>query len=120
MAISQSNEKPTILFVHGDDLLSRSFYTSCLANKCSLGVWHNSTFWDPIRFSLSKVSYPTHAVELPSSGSAVNPHLEDTAVIRNALVSLVLSEGKAVVLVMHSYGPERRKAKKVLSSIAYS
>ncbi len=31
-------------------------------------------------------------------------HLEDTAVIRNRLESLIVSDGKSVVLVMHSYG----------------
>ena len=104
MAMSQSNEKPTILFVHGNDLLSKSLYTFCFANKCSLGAWHNSTCWDSIRSQLSQFSYPTRAVQLPSSGNAVSSHLEDTAVVRNALEPLIVSDGKPVILVMHSYG----------------
>lgn len=35
---------------------------------------------------------------------AVTSHQEDTAAIRKALESLILSRGKTVVLVMHSYG----------------
>ena len=43
-------------------------------------------------------------VQLPSSGNPVTSHLEDTAVVRKALQSLIVSEGKCVILVMHSYG----------------
>ena len=53
---------------------------------------------------MKKFAYPTVAVQLPSSGNAVTSHLEDTAIVRKALESLILSESKTVVLVMHSYG----------------
>ena len=82
--MSHSTEKPTILFVHG--------------------AWHNASCWDATRTELKKLSYPTEAVQLKSSGNAVTTHLEDTAIIRNALESLVVLGAKPVILVMHSYG----------------
>ena len=82
--MSHLNEKPTVLLVHG--------------------AWHNSSCWDPIRAELKKLSYPTEVVQLKSSGNAVTTHLEDTAIIRKALESLIVAEGKTVILVMHSYG----------------
>ena len=82
--MSQSNEKPTVLLVHG--------------------AWHNTSCWDATRAELKKLSYPTEVVPLKSSGNAVTTHLEDTAIIREALESLIVSKGKAVILVMHSYG----------------
>ena len=82
--MSHSNEKPTVLLVHG--------------------AWHNTSCWDATRAELKKLSYPTAVVPLKSSGNAVTTHLEDTAIIREALESLIVSEGKAVILVMHSYG----------------
>ena len=82
--MSQSNAKPTVLLVHG--------------------AWHNTSCWDATRAELKKLSYPTEVVPLKSSGNAVTTHLEDTAIIREALESLIVSEGKAVILVMHSYG----------------
>ncbi len=82
--MSNSSEKPTVLLVHG--------------------AWHNASCWDPVRAELKKLSYPTEAVQLKSSGNSVTTHLEDTAVIRKALESLIVIEGKTVVLVMHSYG----------------
>ena len=84
--MSQSAEKPTIVFVHG--------------------AWHNPSCWDGVRKSLEEYSYPTVAVELPSVGQKppVTSHLEDTAVVRKELERLILSEGREVILVMHSYG----------------
>lgn len=82
--MSHSNEKPTVLLVHG--------------------AWHNTSCWDPVRAELKKLSYPTEAVQLKSPGNAVKSHLEDTAVVRKALESLIVSGGKTVILVMHSYG----------------
>lgn len=82
--MSHSNQKPTVLLVHG--------------------AWHNTSCWDPVRAELKKLSYPTEAVQLKSSGNTVNSHLEDTAVVRKALESLIVSGGKTVIFVMHSYG----------------
>ena len=82
--MSQPAEKPTVLFVHG--------------------AWHNASCWDPTRAELKKLSYPTEAVQLKSSGNAVTTHLEDTAIIRQALESLIVSDGRSVILAMHSYG----------------
>lgn len=82
--MSHSSEKPTVLLVHG--------------------AWHNASCWDPIRAELKKLSYPTEAVQLKSPGNSVTSHLEDTDIVRKALESLIVSEGKTVILVMHSYG----------------
>ena len=82
--MSPSTENPTVLLVHG----------AC----------HNASCWDSTRAELKKLSYPTEAVQLKSSGNPVTTHLEDTTIIRKVLESLILSEGKAVILVMHSYG----------------
>lgn len=84
--MSQSTEKPTIVFVHG--------------------AWHNSSCWNSVRKTLEGYSYPTVAVDLPSVGRKppVTSHLEDTAIVRNELERLILVEGREVILVMHSYG----------------
>ena len=82
--MSQLGEKPTVLLVHG--------------------AWHNASCWDATRTELEKVFYPTDVVQLKSSGNAVTTHLEDTAIVRQALESLIVSDGKSVILVMHSYG----------------
>lgn len=81
-----SPTKPTVVFVHG--------------------AWHNASCWDLIREKLSKHSYSSVAVTLPSVGHkpAVKSHLEDTAVVRQELSRLIEQEGKEVILVMHSYG----------------
>lgn len=84
--MSESTEKPTIVLVHG--------------------AWHNPSCWDEVRKHLEEHSYPTVAVHLPSAGRnpPVTSHLEDTAVVRKELERLIVSEGKEVILVMHSYG----------------
>lgn len=82
--MSHSTEKPTVLLVHG--------------------AWHTASCWDVTRAELKKLSYPTEVVQLKSSGNAVSTHLEDTAIIRNALEALIVSDAKKVILVMHSYG----------------
>ena len=80
-----SPEKPTILLVHG--------------------AWHSSSIWGPLRELLTSHSYPSVAVDLPSPGSAPPCDLQDdVAVVREALMKLIVDEGKEVVLVMHSYG----------------
>ncbi len=79
-------EKPTIVLVHG--------------------AWHDSSCWDATREELTKHSYPSVVVKLPSVGSnpPVASHHEDTAAVRKELERVIVSEGKEVVLVMHSYG----------------
>ena len=81
--MSQPTTRPTVVFIHG--------------------AWHKASCWDATRAELHKLDYPTEAIQLKSSGSAVATHREDTAIIRGALESLIL-QGKHVVLVMHSYG----------------
>ncbi|KAL2043212.1 hypothetical protein N7G274_004272 [Stereocaulon virgatum] len=81
--MSQSTTRPTVFFVHG--------------------AWHKASCWDTTRAELHKLDYPTEAIQLKSSGSAVATHQDDTAIIRGALESLI-AKGKHVVLVMHSYG----------------
>lgn len=79
--MSPSTQNPTFLLVHG--------------------AWHNASCWDYTRVELKKLCYPTEVVQLKSSGNAVTTLLEDTAIVRKALESLILSEGKTVILVMH-------------------
>lgn len=69
-----------------------------------LGAWHSPSVWNATRAKLSLLSYPTQAIQLASRDTPVASHHEDTAVIRQALDSLIVLEGKDVVLVMHSYG----------------
>lgn len=48
--------------------------------------------------------FPAEAVPLKSSGNTVTTHQEDAAVVRKVLESLIVSEGKTVIHLMHSYG----------------
>ena len=79
-------DKPTIVLVHG--------------------AWHDPSCWDATGEELSKHSYPSVAVKLPSVGSTppVTSHHEDTAAVRKELERLIVPEGKEVGVVMHSYG----------------
>ncbi|KAL8824776.1 MAG: hypothetical protein Q9191_004829 [Dirinaria sp. TL-2023a] len=72
--------------------------------EVAIGAWHSPAVWDVTRAELSNLAYPSEAVQLASRDIAVTSHHEDTAVIRAALEHLIESEGKDVILVMHSYG----------------
>lgn len=69
------------------------------------GAWHKPDIYSGVIDSLSAHGYPTVGLPLPSAG-AVPPSMdftEDVNGIRDCLTKLVVSEGKEVVLVLHSY-----------------
>lgn len=69
------------------------------------GAWHGPESFDPTSALLEKAGYAVHGVQLPCFGA--QPPLEnfdpDVAAIRD-VVNKVLSAGRDVVLIMHSYG----------------
>ncbi|PQE24882.1 hypothetical protein CJF32_00007248 [Rutstroemia sp. NJR-2017a WRK4] len=68
------------------------------------GAWHKADIYSDVASNLKKHGYPTVSLPLPSVG-ATPPHQNfdgDVAAIRKTLEDLV-SEGKEVVLVVHSY-----------------
>ena len=69
------------------------------------GAWHTAEYLRPLAATLEAAGYPTTAFGLPSVGA--NPPKsgfeDDVAVIRSTVSELV-SEGKRVVAVLHSYG----------------
>lgn len=69
------------------------------------GAWHKASIYAPVATILESHGYPTICLDLPSVG-AVPPHTSfngDVSAIHDCLTSLV-SSGKDVVLVSHSYG----------------
>jgi pimeloyl-ACP methyl ester carboxylesterase len=69
------------------------------------GAWHKPSVYSEVAAALEKHGYPTVSLALPSVG-AIPPHKDfngDVAAIRNCVTELV-SDGKEVVLVVHSYG----------------
>ncbi|RDW75805.1 hypothetical protein BP5796_06626 [Coleophoma crateriformis] len=69
------------------------------------GAWHSPDSFSPTTKLLEKAGYEVKGVNLPSVGAS--PHHtsneQDVQAIRNAL-NPILSSGKDVVVVMHSYG----------------
>jgi len=68
------------------------------------GAWHKPEIYSDVKALLGAHGYPTIGIPLPSVG-ATPPNedfTEDVTAIRNCLTQLV-SEGKEVVLVVHSY-----------------
>lgn len=69
------------------------------------GAWHGPEAFQPTTTLLVKASYNVHGVHLASVGAS--PQIQffdpDVQAIRTALEKL-LSAGKDVVIVMHSYG----------------
>jgi pimeloyl-ACP methyl ester carboxylesterase len=69
------------------------------------GAWHSPSSFSPVTTLLTARGYISHGIALPSVGAS--PALKsfdlDVEAIRNT-VNSVLSSGKDVVLVMHSYG----------------
>lgn len=72
---------------------------------CVPGAFHTAEVYSPILEILRNDGYPAIALTLPSVGaSPAHPDfLGDVNCIRDCLIRLV-SEGKEVVLVAHSYG----------------
>lgn len=69
------------------------------------GGWHKPSVYSEVAASLEKHGYHTVSLALPSVG-ATPPHKDfngDVAAIRDCVTELV-SNGKEVVLVVHSYG----------------
>jgi alpha-beta hydrolase superfamily lysophospholipase len=69
------------------------------------GAWHGPWAFDEIRKDLSSRGLATSAVTLPSVGTK-NANVgvaEDTAAVRAEILKLV-SKGRKVVVVAHSYG----------------
>ncbi|KZT60265.1 alpha/beta-hydrolase [Calocera cornea HHB12733] len=79
----QGGTKPTIVFVPG--------------------AWHRSLIYSSVIVLLERAGYPCLTIELPSVGGRVSSLAEDSDEISNLLTKLV-SAGREVVLVMHSYG----------------
>lgn len=69
------------------------------------GAWHGPDSFEPTTSALGKLGYRVHGVDLPSVGA--NPHLQsftpDAEAVKSTL-NKVLSSGKDVVMLYHSYG----------------
>lgn len=77
--------KPTILLIHGS--------------------MHDTSTWDLIIPKLEALSYPSSAIQLPTSNPS-KPNLtpyDDAAAIHEVMIQL-LDDGKEVVIIAHSYG----------------
>ncbi|KAI9686730.1 MAG: hypothetical protein M1822_002789 [Bathelium mastoideum] len=72
---------------------------------CVSGAWHQPEIYGETMRILEGAGYPTIGLALPSVGA--NPpkpdFTDDVKAIRDCLTHLVVSEGKDVVLVSHSY-----------------
>lgn len=68
------------------------------------GAWHQPSCFDRIRQSLHGRGYSTDAVSYPSVGFQPNSTLSDDATALRGVLEKVVSTGKEVVLVLHSYG----------------
>ncbi|TVY80266.1 hypothetical protein LSUE1_G006533 [Lachnellula suecica] len=66
------------------------------------GAWHQPSVYSAVIASLSTHGYPALSIPLPSVGDSTQGFSDDVAAIRNCLTELV-SDGKEVVLVVHSY-----------------
>ena len=69
------------------------------------GAWHTAAYLEPLATTLEAAGYPTVTLGLPSVGA--NPPKSDfgadVAIIRSTVFELV-SEGKRILAVLHSYG----------------
>jgi len=69
------------------------------------GAWHSPNSFAPTTTLLTKAGYNVHGVHLPSYGA--NPPLKsfdpDVLAVKD-VVNKVLSTGKDVVMIFHSYG----------------
>ncbi len=68
------------------------------------GAWHKPTYWSKVVTLLSSQGYKTLTPSLPSTeGDASTTLLDDITAIRTAIISET-SEGRDVVVVVHSFG----------------
>jgi pimeloyl-ACP methyl ester carboxylesterase len=69
------------------------------------GAWHSPDSFDPTTTELKELGYTVHGINLPSVGA--KPHLKsftpDVEAVKSTL-NKVLSSGKDVVMLYHSYG----------------
>lgn len=69
------------------------------------GAWHTADYLKPLATMLEAAGYPAIALGLPSVGADPSkPDFRDDVAIIHSTVSELISEGKQVVAVMHSYG----------------
>ena len=69
------------------------------------GAWHKPEIYSSVTGNLEAHGYPTVSIPLPSAG-AMPPNMtfdEDVRAIRDCLTTLVESDEKEVILVVHSY-----------------
>lgn len=69
------------------------------------GAWHKPEIYSSVTSNLEAHGYPTVSLPLPSAG-AMPPNMtfdEDVRAIRDCLTTLVESDEKEVILVVHSY-----------------
>ena len=69
------------------------------------GGWHDPESFNPITTILTKAGYTCHGVHLPTVGASppFKSSEPDVQAVKNT-VERVLSTGKDVILIMHSYG----------------
>ena len=69
------------------------------------GAWHTAEYLRPLATTLEAAEYPVVALGLPSVGAdPPKPDFGDDIAIIRSTVSDLISEGKRVVAVLHSYG----------------
>ena len=69
------------------------------------GAWHKPEIYHSVTKNLKEHGYPTISLALPSAG-AIPPNMtfdQDVSAIRDCLATLVESDEKEVILVVHSY-----------------
>ncbi|KAH8602361.1 Alpha/beta hydrolase fold-1 [Bisporella sp. PMI_857] len=68
------------------------------------GAWHTAATWDKVKALLEKEAYKAIAVTLPSTlGNQNVTFLDDITAVRDAVTGET-SQGRDVVVVVHSYG----------------
>lgn len=84
MGSTGPSDKPTIVLLHG--------------------AWHDSSCWTPVTSLLKEHQYPFVALDLQSAGGDLSTTAEDDVAQIQKTTSELVTQGKEVVLVMHSYG----------------
>lgn len=69
------------------------------------GAWHTAEYLKPLATTLEAAGYPVVAIGLPSvSADPSKPDFRDDVATIHSTVSTLISKGKMVLAVMHSYG----------------
>merc|ERR1711939_544500 len=98
-----------LLTLDSNQLSSENKRKSTMSSKPDFvivpGAWHSPNSFAPTTTLLTKAGYNVHGVHLPSYGA--NPPLKsfdpDVLAVKD-VVNKVLSTGKDVVMIFHSYG----------------